>query len=1809
MELVDNATISDLTQNPLVNPVAPISETYLLERSRPRVETIRRFDPIEQVTNADQVRFLLFVSEPIENVDNSDFRLTGTASSNARMAAVQLADPSAALGPPGLTYVATVDGLDNSNGTLGLEVQLGSDIVDTLGNAIEVGPASIENQEYIIENVRPIPTFPLSSLTYRTNDPIQVNLTFSEDVFGFEPTEPMVQNAAVTYFSGGPREFMLELTPTAPLLDQTITFQIPEGVAVDGDGNPNTLSRLASWQPQLDFDFGDAPDRYKTLDSSGGPKHVIDAEVFLGGLIPDSDPDGFGSLGTGDSGDAMADDNDDFNNNDEDGWLGLRSVSLNAIPKVEVQVTNKSSEAATLAGWIDYDQNGSFDPSEYGMVDIPAGTEGQNVTLEFPRVPTDVSLGTTFARLRITTDNIDSSTPGGFADDGEVEDYQVSIVPEQGANLSITATTDPYVQAGSNFEYTVRVENPGPEPADDVTITYALPAGTQFVGGSDANWTCDAASGIVTCQHGSLGVLGTLDLAFTITSPLQNGTFTNDFSVSSTTADSDNTNNTASASTTLTGPWVRTADDALWFLDFGVGDQPVWRAAMGEEPVDVGGLAVRIGLALDGTVLVQNEDGAVFTRPGSADGIGATWKLLDAVTAGDGSTWFLGPDGPNTVDKYIYRWVSDEQPVYSDGFGVSLVADDGIVLTQNSLGAIYQRVGSDTGLGSIWQLTTVGLSAPDENAQEGGDTATYRLSRANVGGAMTVNLAVAGASSATIAEYQLHIGNGPAIDLSTGSFSVTIPADKETLDITLTAQIDATDEAETSETVLLNLLSGDYLIDSSASTASATIGQNGFLVTTDADAGTGSLRQAVLNANATAGANSITFGDGSSSGGTNFLDATPDTILLNSELVITEDLTVTGNGASSTILDGQESTRLFNIPGSAGDVTLQGLTFTRGQAPANDAGGAIANSANLQIDDSVFTANVAYLGAAINSDASLTVRRSSFLANQAGFNGGAIRVFGSATISESTFAGNSASNGGGAIINHGSLRLANATFTDNQADTGGAIENFGAGTTATVTNATIHRNTATSAGGGIRNVDGTTTVNNTIIIGNHSAVDPDVGGSFSSNAANIIGDVGSSSGFGSEITGVVASAVIDVNLADNGGPTQTHALIAGSPAIDAGNNTNATQDGMAGGTALVTDQRGPGFARIRNSTVDMGAFETTPPPGVELSLSHTTGSEAGATVVVATATADKPVVGNQTVDVMVTGTDITSADFDTLTRTITILDGQTTGQVDFTVQDDSVVEALTETATISLINPSGGLTLGASNNSATMQITDNDTASLSVNDVNVNESDGTITFTITSTLEASKDIQVEFNTTSGTASEGTDFDSGDQDVTLTAGQTSVDVIFNITDDATVELDETFDVALSNARFSNVADPFRVMIGNGTAVGTITDDDENLVAINVAPDTLAEDDAATVRLTRNNVFGTLTVNLTRNGTSTAADSEFELTVGANPPIDVSGGNFSVTFPDGDPTLDITLTALTDATDEAEADETITLDLATGNYVIDGSANTAAVTIAQNGFLVTTDTDGGTGSLRQAVLNANAIPGPDTITFGDGSASGGTNFLDAAPDTMALNLGELTITEDLTITGNGASSTILDGQESTRLFNIPGSAGDVTLQGLTFTRGQTPASDAGGAILNSANLQIVDSVFTANVAFLGAAINSDGALTVRRSSFLANQAGFNGGAVRVFGSATISESTFAGNSASNGGGAIINYGNLLLANATFTDNQADLGGAIENFGSGTTATITNTTIHRNTATLGGGIHNNGGTATLQNTIVAGSPLAAI
>jgi hypothetical protein len=159
------------------------------------------------------------------------------------------------------------------------------------------------------------------------------------------------------------------------------------------------------------------------------------------------------------------------------------------------------------------------------------------------------------------------------------------------------------------------------------------------------------------------------------------------------------------------------------------------------------------------------------------------------------------------------------------------------------------------------------------------------------------------------------------------------------------------------------------------------------------------------------------------------------------------------------------------------------------------------------------------------------------------------------------------------------VTIVNSTLYGNQADEGGGITNIG--TQVTIDNSTIAGNAAVDgAGGGIAR---TTTLNlsDTIVAGNSASLaDPDLAGTLTSSGYNLIGNSQGGSGF-------ATTDLLNVNpllgpLQNNGGPTQTMALLPDSPAIGAGTPTF---------TGLAYDQRGPGNPRVVNGALDVGAFE------------------------------------------------------------------------------------------------------------------------------------------------------------------------------------------------------------------------------------------------------------------------------------------------------------------------------------------------------------------------------------------------------------------------------------------------------------------------------------------------------------------------------------------------------------------------------------------------------------------------------------------
>jgi fibronectin-binding autotransporter adhesin len=263
-------------------------------------------------------------------------------------------------------------------------------------------------------------------------------------------------------------------------------------------------------------------------------------------------------------------------------------------------------------------------------------------------------------------------------------------------------------------------------------------------------------------------------------------------------------------------------------------------------------------------------------------------------------------------------------------------------------------------------------------------------------------------------------------------------------------------------------------------------------------------------------------------------------------------------------------------------------------------------------------------------------------------NGGAIYSEENLTLSRVTITNNSARRSGGGICSeYGELRLLDCTISSNGARDGGGIATLASNpiTTATITNCTISGNTATSVGGGIwswranlvlahSTITGNevnsstgaadtgggilinagylgyaTTIADTIIAGNRessgNASDVSVTAAMQSPPtirSTLVGytpyipesPVGSPDPNGNLVGGPVHGAIDPMlgPLAFNGGPTKTHALLPGSPAIDAGDPT-----AFAGvGDTPAFDERGALFSRVFGGRIDMGALESQPNP-------------------------------------------------------------------------------------------------------------------------------------------------------------------------------------------------------------------------------------------------------------------------------------------------------------------------------------------------------------------------------------------------------------------------------------------------------------------------------------------------------------------------------------------------------------------------------------------------------------------------------------
>jgi hypothetical protein len=277
------------------------------------------------------------------------------------------------------------------------------------------------------------------------------------------------------------------------------------------------------------------------------------------------------------------------------------------------------------------------------------------------------------------------------------------------------------------------------------------------------------------------------------------------------------------------------------------------------------------------------------------------------------------------------------------------------------------------------------------------------------------------------------------------------------------------------------------------------------------------------------------------------------------DLDVTSNVTINGVSAAATTIDGGAIDRVLHVV--SGTLTLNSVTVTNGMPPAAD---------------------LADLGGGIylSDSGSVLLLSNSMVNGNQGWTGGGISSWGSVTVDSSTISGNIGDGEGGggiAALIGSALTVTNSTISGNSADAQGGGIIVGSSAVATIINSTITENYSGFVGGILQ--AGAVELKNSILAGNSSATGPDCKGTIASQGHNLIQDISDCTISGDTTGNVIGSSPLLGPLQGNGGPTFTHALLSGSPAIDAGDDS----------AAPATDQRG--IVRPQGSASDIGAFE------------------------------------------------------------------------------------------------------------------------------------------------------------------------------------------------------------------------------------------------------------------------------------------------------------------------------------------------------------------------------------------------------------------------------------------------------------------------------------------------------------------------------------------------------------------------------------------------------------------------------------------
>ena len=873
-----------------------------------------------------------------------------------------------------------------------------------------------------------------------------------------------------------------------------------------------------------------------------------------------------------------------------------------------------------------------------------------------------------------------------------------------------------------------------------------------------------------------------------------------------------------------------------------------------------------------------------------------------------------------------------------------------------------------------------------------------------------------------------------------------------------------------------------------------------FVVTNTNDAGPGSLREAITEANTHAGGSSTISFSAEATGTINLASALPD---------LSENVTIDGPGADLLTVrrDSGGSYRIFLVLAGV-SARISGLTIANGNPGAS--GGGIFNAGDLVLAESAVIGNTGTLGGGIRTNA------------------------GTLVVRDSTIAANTATqtNAGAGIHANAPVSVVNSTITANTASGPTAAGGILAGGGLTLQNSTIAANTNTDPSGAanLRAQNALSTVKSTIVA--DPVTGPNcTGAGLSSQGFNL--ESANSCGFGA----ATDQPGVDPDLGPlqpNGGPTETMALPFTSPAIDGGLAATGVSADQRGRARPVEFPAKPNAVGSDGS--DVGAFELQ--PNADLIVTNTNDAGAGSlrdAIAEANASGAPFVTDTISFSAEAIGTINLASALPDLSENVTI-DGP--GADLLTVRRDSGgsyriflvlagVSARISGLTIANGNPgaSGGGIFNAGDlvlaESAVIGNTGTLGGGIRTNAGTLVVRDSTIAANTATQTNAGAGIHanapvsvvnstITANTASGPTAAGGILAGGG----LTLQNSTIAANTNTDPSGAANL--RAQNALSTVKSTIVADP--VTGPNCTGAG-LTSQGFNLESANSC------------------------------GFGAATDQ---------PGVDPDLGPLQ---PNGGPTETMALPFTSPAIDGGSAATGMTVDQRGRPRPVDlpgapnasgGDGSDVGAFERQRGglFLVTNTNDAGAGSLRDAITEANVsgAPGtPDTVSFSAGG-TGAINLRSALP----------AITDDLLIDGPGAGVLRVrrDSADSFRIFQV-GTGVSVTISGLTIANGSP--SGSGGGIFNDGSLLLVESVVANNTATLGGGVRNGAlasGLTIRETTIHGNTAttANAGGGIHANAPVSVVNSTITANTASGptAAGGILAGGGLTLQNSTIAAN---------------------------------------------------------